>query len=122
MLQTPKVVQVPHWLKGLQSRQQDTEHTQLSLKQWERLQPLLCSRAHRRTLTLVLCLVVVAGLIGDPMFVSVLPNAAVIPSMARASVTAVDHILDGEIGGRPRSFPLNVDAICSDRKWLFEKI
>lgn len=66
---------------------------------------------HRRTLTLVFSLVVVAGLVWDPVFVSVLPNSAVIPSMATAGITAVDHVLDREVGRWPRSFSLNVDAV-----------
>lgn len=64
-----------------------------------------------RTLTLVFSLVVIAGLIWDPMSVSVLPNSTVITSMATARITTVDHMLDREIGRRPRSFPLNVDAV-----------
>lgn len=46
------------------------------------------------TLTLVLCLVVIAGLIRDPVTVRILPNAAVISSMATTCLTTVDHMLD----------------------------
>ncbi len=72
--------------------------------------------AHWRTLTLVFSLVVIAGLIWDPVFISILPNTAVIPSMARASVPTVDHMLHRQIGRWPRPFPLNVDAIWWERQ------
>jgi len=65
----------------------------------------------RGTLTLVFGLIVIAGLIWDAVFAGILPDAGVIPSVAGAGVSAVDHVLDREIGRRPRSFPLNVDAI-----------
>lgn len=68
------------------------------------------------TLTLVFSLVVIAGLIRDPVFACVLPNAAVIASMATAGVTAVDHVLDREVGRWPRSFPHDVDAVWRDNK------
>lgn len=66
---------------------------------------------HWGSLTLVFSLVVIAGLIWDAVFVGVLPNSAVIASMASACIATVNHMLDREIGGRPGSIPLNVDAI-----------
>lgn len=47
-----------------------------------------------RGLTLVLGLVVVAGLVRDAMFVGILPHPTVITSMTGASLTTVHHILD----------------------------
>ena len=68
------------------------------------------------TLTLVFSLVVIAGLIWDAVFVSVLPNSGVIASMARACIATVNHMLDREIGRRPSSIPLNVNAIWRESK------
>lgn len=45
------------------------------------------------------------------MLVSVLPDAAVLSSVAGAGAGAVDHVLDGQISGRPGGFALDVDAI-----------
>lgn len=74
------------------------------------------SFVHWRTLTLVYSLVVVAGLIWDPVFVSVLPNSGVISSVATAGITTVDHVLDRQIGRRPRRFALDVDAVWWESK------
>lgn len=64
-----------------------------------------------QALTLIFSLVVIAGLIWDPVLVCILPNSRVIPSIATSSIATVYHMLDREIGRWPRSFPLNVNTI-----------
>ena len=63
------------------------------------------------SLTLVLGLVVVAGLVGDAVRVGVLPHPGVVPAVAAPGVAAVDHVLHGQVGGRPRPLAFDVDAI-----------
>lgn len=58
--------------------------------------------------TLVLRLVVVAGFVRDAVGVGILPHPRVVTPMAGARIAAVDDVLDGEVGGRPGSFPLDV--------------
>lgn len=86
MLQTPKVVQVPHSLKGLQALEEGGHRG-------VRLKPCCCYSVHEKTLTLVFSLVVIARLIRDPVFIRVLPDATVISSVAGAGVGTVDDVL-----------------------------
>lgn len=46
-----------------------------------------------KTLTLVLSLVVIARLIGDPVLIGILPDASVIAPVAGAGVSTVDYVL-----------------------------
>ena len=62
--------------------------------------------------TLVLGLVVVAGLVWDAVPVGVLPHRQVIAPLTRARVAAVDHVLHRQQCGRPRPLPLDVDPVC----------
>lgn len=62
--------------------------------------------------TLVLGLVVVAGLVGDAVPVGVLPHLQVVAPLAGAGLAAVDHVLHGQQRGRPRPLPLDVDPVC----------
>lgn len=64
-----------------------------------------------KSLTLVLGLVVVAGLVRDAMLVGVLPDNAVVAAMTGAGLATVDHVLHGQVRRRPRPLPLNIDAI-----------
>lgn len=66
---------------------------------------------HGRSLTLVLGLVVVAGLVGDAVRVGVLPDAAVVAAVAGARLAAVHHVLHRQVGRGPRPLALDVDAI-----------
>ena len=61
--------------------------------------------------TLVNGLVVVAGFVWDAMLVGVLPHGEVVSSVAGPRVGTVQHVLDGQVGGRPGSPPLDVDAV-----------
>lgn len=47
-----------------------------------------------KMLTLVFSLVVIARLIGDPVFISIFPDSTVISSVASAGVSTVDHMLN----------------------------
>lgn len=76
------------------------------------------SKSNRRH-TLILSLVVVAGLIGNAMVVGVLPNTRVVSTFAGSCVSAVNHVLNREVGRRPRTFSLYVDSICKDKKLGF---
>lgn len=62
-------------------------------------------------LTLVDSLVVVAGFIRNPRFMSVGVDSQMISSETGARPPTVDHVLDGKIGGRPSSCPLYVNTI-----------
>lgn len=64
--------------------------------------------------TLVLSLVVVAGLVGDAVPVGILPHRQVVTPLAGAGVAAVDHVLHRQQCGRPRPLPLDVDPVCGD--------
>lgn len=64
--------------------------------------------------TLVLSLVVVAGLVGDAVPVGILPHRQVVAPLAGAGVAAVDHVLHGQQCGRPRPLPLDVDPVCGE--------
>lgn len=66
--------------------------------------------------TLILSLVVVAGLVWNAMVVGVLPHARVVSTLAGSGIGAVDHVLNREVGRRPRTFSLYVDSICRDKK------
>ena len=68
------------------------------------------------TPTLVEGLVVVAGFVWDAMLVGVLPHGEVVPSVAGPGVGAVQHMLDRQVGRRPGSPPLNVDAVLGTGK------
>lgn len=76
------------------------------------------SKSNRRH-TLILSLVVVAGLIGNAMVVGILPNTRVVSTFAGSCVSAVNHVLNREVGRRPRTFSLYVDSICKDKKLGF---
>lgn len=73
------------------------------------MKPYSKAKRHR---TLILSLVVVAGLIWNAVVMGICPNAGVVSAFAGSRVGAVNHVLDREVGGRPRTFPLYVDAIC----------
>lgn len=62
--------------------------------------------------TLVLGLVVVAGLVGDAVPVGILPHRQVVAPLTRARVATVDHVLHRQQCGRPRPLPLDVDPVC----------
>ncbi|EGV93226.1 hypothetical protein I79_002215 [Cricetulus griseus] len=47
------------------------------------------------------------------MLMGVCPHRKVIASLAGASIATVDDVLDGKQGGGPRTFPLDVDAVCN---------
>ena len=61
--------------------------------------------------TLILGLVVVARFVRDSFIMRELIHTAVKSSSTSAAVAAVDDMLGGEVGGRPGSTPLYVDAI-----------
>ena len=67
----------------------------------------LCS--HR--LTLVLRLVVVAGLVWDARLVGVAVDGELPPALARARRGTVDDVLHGEVGRGPGAVPLHVDPV-----------
>lgn len=64
-----------------------------------------------RERTLVLSLVVVAGLIRYACPVCVSVDSQMIASVTGARPPAVNHVLDRQIGGRPRPSSLDVDAV-----------
>lgn len=72
-----------------------------------------------RAPTLVLSLVVVAGLVGDAVLVGIPPHRQVVAPLAGARVAAVDDVLHGQQGGGPGPLPLDVDPVCegSTRTW-----
>ena len=45
------------------------------------------------------------------MLVGILPHREMVASMAGSGVGAVQHMLDGQVGGRPGSPPLDVDSV-----------
>lgn len=108
MLHVPKVVQVPHELNGLHSEKRKVRFNRKSHERTERANGVL---------TLADGLVVVAGLVRDAMFVSVLPHPAVVSPLTGARLRAVDHVLDRNVSRWPRSFPLYVDAIYEAEKF-----
>lgn len=108
MLHVPKVVQVPHELNGLHSEKRKVRFNRKSHERTERANGVL---------TLADGLVVVAGLVRDAMFVSVLPHPAVVSPVTGAGLRAVDHVLDRNVSRWPRSFPLYVDAIYEAEKF-----
>lgn len=108
MLHVPKVVQVPHELNGLHSEKRQVRFNRKSHERTERANGVL---------TLADGLVVVAGLVRDAMFVSVLPHPAVVSPVTGAGLRAVDHVLDRNVSRWPRSFPLYVDAIYEAEKF-----
>lgn len=108
MLHVPKVVQVPHELNGLHSEKRKVMFNRKSHERTERANGVL---------TLADGLVVVAGLVRDAMFVSVLPHPAVVSPLTGARLRAVDHVLDRNVSRWPRSFPLYVDAIYEAEKF-----
>lgn len=116
MLHVPKVVQVPHALNGLHSEERKRfKFDGVGMTD---------SRAHThhfRVLTLVNCLVVVAGLVRDAMFVCVLPHPSMVSSMTGAGVSAVDHVLDGNVSRWPRTSPLYVDTVCTRQRKISHK-
>lgn len=69
------------------------------------------SKANRHR-TLILSLVVVAGFIWNAVVVGIHPNTGVVSTFAGSCIGAVNHILNREVGGRPCTFSLYVDAIC----------
>lgn len=69
-----------------------------------------------RVLTLVNCLVVVAGLIRDAMSVGILPHPSMLPSMTGARVCTVEHVLDRNVSRWPRSFPFDIDTVYIRQK------
>lgn len=71
---------------------------------------------HVELLTLVNCLVVVAGLVRDAMFVGILPHTSMVPSMTGAGLSTVDHMLDRKISRWPHSFPFDVDTIYTRQR------
>ena len=62
--------------------------------------------------TLVLGLVVVAGLVRDAVLVRVGPHLHVVAALAGAGLRAVQDVLHRQKGGGPRPLPLDVDPIC----------
>lgn len=62
--------------------------------------------------TLVLGLVVVAGLIRDAVPVGVGPHGQVVAPLAGAGVAAVDDMLHRQQRGGPGPLPLDVDSVC----------
>lgn len=71
--------------------------------------------------TLIFGLVVVAGFIGDSSLVCVGVDSQVISSVTRARPPAVYHVLHGQVGRRPRSPALDVDAVYHGEKKKREK-
>lgn len=67
-------------------------------------------------LTLVSCLVVVAGFVRDAMVVSILPYPFVVPSLTGARLSTRDYVLDRQISRWPCAFPLDVDTIYKAKK------
>lgn len=61
---------------------------------------------------LVLSLVVVAGLVWNPVIMGIHPNTCVVSTFTGSCISTINHILHGEIGGRPCTFSLYVDSIC----------
>ena len=62
--------------------------------------------------TLIFGLVIVAGLIRDPVSVGIGPHAHVIPTLTTPGLPTVDDVLHGEVGGGPGTFPFDVDSVC----------
>lgn len=48
---------------------------------------------HKKTLTLVFSLVVIARLIRDPVLIRILPDSTMISSVAGTGVSTVDYVL-----------------------------
>lgn len=69
--------------------------------------------------TLILGLVVVAGLVGDAVVVRVPPDPGVVPALAGPGISTVDDILHRQVGRRPSTFPLDVDSVCKGKKRAF---
>lgn len=69
--------------------------------------------------TLVLSLVVVAGLVRDAVLMGVPPHRQVVAPLTGARVGAVEDVLHGQQGGGPRPLSLDVDPVCkgSNRAW-----
>lgn len=135
MLHFPKVVHVPHALNGLHSVDKQTsfypkhtfelQHGSSEERTRVRVLPLKdqIMKHHCWVLTLIDCLVVVACLIRDAMFVCVLPHPSMVPSMTGTGISTVDHVLDRQISRWPHSFPLDVDTIYTRQRqeFLFKK-
>lgn len=66
--------------------------------------------------TLILSLVVVAGLVWNAMVMGIHPNTWVVSTFTGSCVSTINHILNREVGRRPCTFSLYVDSICKDKK------
>lgn len=73
------------------------------------------SKANRHH-TLILSLVVVAGLIWDAVVMGIHPNTRVVSTFTGSCLSTIDHILNRQVGRRPCPFSLYVDSICKDKK------
>lgn len=70
------------------------------------------------SLTLVNCLVVVAGLIRDSMFVGILPHSSMVSSVTGARSSTVNHMLDRDVSRWPPSSTLDVDTVYTKEQSL----
>jgi len=64
---------------------------------------------------LVLSLVVVASLVDEALLVAVSVDGDVVTAKARASIAAVNDVLDADVSGRPGTLAEDVDAVSDGR-------